>query len=370
MPRQCLWASAACGLLVACGNAPEDLAHCPIAPTSGEPVVVESAATELLRWPSAASQPTLALVDESAIFWYEDNGAIWRFVKGGAAPELLRAAPQPPVWLRGFVADADRIYWGEAELIAGFEPTPVPPGRLWSADKTNFDASLLLEVADAVVIPAGVADANVYAQRESFDGAFFSVAVAGGATSEVPSIPVSARLFGDRFYWVEPGADEEGGRLWRARSSDLTPRSLGPIEGSEIDVGPEHVLWHRDRYDNGPPQVLYQSFVLIDERRGCTANMPAAGESISFATAVDAEHVYWHSFNKLGSVTEYADGRPSPALPDFPLYRMHLDTGRIQRIDTPGFSSPAHSFVVGQDAENIYVTTPEALIAIRKPLTH
>jgi hypothetical protein len=112
---------------------------------------------------------------------------------------------------------------------------------------------------------------------------------------------------------------------------------------------------------------LYQSFVLTDERRGCTANMPAAGESISFATAVDTKHVYWHSYNKLGSVTAYTDGRPSPALPDFPLYRMQLDTDRIERLNTPNFSSPDHSFIVGQDAENIYVTTPEAFVSIRKP---
>jgi hypothetical protein len=366
VPPQCFWAFAACGVLVACGNASEDLGRCTIPPTPAEPAIVESEATQLLRWPSAASQPTLALVDESAIFWYEDNGAIWRLVRGGGAAELLRAAPQPAVWLQGFVADDDRIYWGEAELTAGFAPTPVPPGRLWTADKTNFDASLLLEVSDAIVIPAGVADANIYAHRGSFGGPLFRAAVDGGEPSDVP-LPVGARLFGDRFLWVEPGADEEPGELWRARPTDLTPHSLGPIEGSEIDVGPDHVLWHRDRYDNGPPPVLYQSFVLIDERRGCTADMPAAGESISFATAVDAKHVYWHSYNKLGSVGGYVDGRPGPALPNFPLYRMHLDTGRIQRIDTPGFSSPDHSFMVGQDSENIYVTTPEALMSIRKP---
>jgi hypothetical protein len=46
---------------------------------------------------------------------------------------------------------------------------------------------------------------------------------------------------------------------------------------------------------------------------------------------------------------------------------MHLGTGRIERIETPGFSSPDFSFIVGQDAENIYVTTPEALVSIRKP---
>lgn len=368
MPRQCLGFIAIAGVVGACGDASGELGQCPTdAAGSGALGVVESTATELWRWTEPAWQPTSALVDDSAIYWYQDDGAIWRLAKGASAAELLRPRQEPPVWLRGFVADDERLYWGEAGLLSEVEPTPVPPYRLWSADKDDFEPRVLLEDAGTPLLPVGASGGSVYAQRGDFGGPHVRVRGNGGDAVNAPEIPLAARLYGDRFYWVEPGSDDELGELWRGELNDPTPRSLGFIESSMLHVGPDHVLWHRDRYEQGPPAVLYESFVVIDEQRSCSASAPTAGESISFATAVDAEHVYWHSYNKLGGVEVYADGRQSPPSPDYPLYRMHLATRRIDRIETPGFSSPDRSFIVGQDAEHIYVSTPEALVSIGKP---
>lgn len=356
------------GVVGACGDATGELGQCPIdAAASGASGSVESTATELWRWAEPEWQPTSAIVDDDAIYWYQDDGAIWRFAKGASTAELLRPKQEPPVWLRGFIADDERLYWGEAALLSGVEPAPVPPYRLWSADKGDFEPRLLLENASAPLLPSGASGGSIYAQRGDFGGPYVRVPSDGGGAFDAPEIPLGARLYGDRFYWFEPGSNDALGELWRGRLSDPTPYSLGLIERSELDVGPDHVLWHRARHEQGPPAVLYESFVVIDERRSCSASMPAAGESISFATAVDADHVYWHSYNKLGGIEVGTDGRQSSPAPDYPLYRMNLVTSRVERVETPGFSAPNHSFIVGQDAENIYVSTPEALVSIRKP---
>jgi hypothetical protein len=335
-------------------------------PKNATPVVVETSAVELWRWPSAQATPLEGLVDDAAIYWYEDSGAIWRFVKGGSAAELLRAAQLPPVSVTGFVLDAERLYWGEAALSVGFQAMQVPPGTLLAADKTGANTRVVAELPDEIIFPVGVDAERVLGKLGSREGRYAQVALADGQLSPLESVPDGATLVDDRFYWLEP-ADDGHNTLWHARLGDPAPRSLGVIEGNSFDIGPSYVLWRRERYDSGPPRVLYQNFMLLDERRACRQPLPAAGESISFGAALDAEHVYWHSVNLVAGSPDYSDGRPSPALPDSPLYRLQIENGQVDELRTPGFTAPSGSFILAHDATHLYVATPEALVSIQKP---
>lgn len=367
LPARRSWlATALCASLASCTGDAFDASECSVEPVRVEsPAVVEATATELWRWPSASAQPLEGIVDDTAVYWYEDSGAIWRFVKGEGAAELLRPAPEPAIWIQGFVVGAERLYWGQAALSEGIEAVVAPPGRLFALDKTGGDATLLLEHDAEVVVPAGVNEAGIIVTLGGREGAFSQASLASGELSELTGIPSGARLVGDLFYWVEPSDDSETSTLWRARLNE-PPERVGIIEGFVFDVGPDYVLSRRGRYESGPPAVLYENFVLLDERSRCRS-MPAAGESILYRAALDSEHVYWQSYNAVGSVEVYADGRLSPPQPDLPLYRLNVRSGRVEEIVSPGFVAPDLSFILGQDAESLYVATPEALVAIPKP---
>jgi hypothetical protein len=364
--RQPVLPFVSCLFLSACGGGTSGSSVCRLEEASGTPSVVQTTATEVWRWPTAGSTPLQVVVDDTAVYWYEDSGAVWRWVKGASAAEQLRPAPEPGVWIRGrLLTDANALYWTEADILeGGFQPTLGAPGRLYRLEKESLDSTVVAELANPYGVAAGIYGSTVYIDGV---GTFMRIGLDGGGIDDVSEIPSGALLFEDRFYWLAPGSDTEPQELFRGHLNDPTLFSLGRMEASGLDIGPDHVLWHRERYDAGPPQVLYESFVVIDERRGCTAQMPAIGESISFATAVDESHVYWHSWNKLGSVTRYADGRQSPPLPDYPFYRMQLDSGRIERIETPGFSTPDGSSILGQDATHVFIATPDALVSIEKP---
>jgi hypothetical protein len=185
-----------------------------------------------------------------------------------------------------------------------------------------------------------------------------------------------SRVVGNQIYWAEP--EPENPRLLRAKFDQAEPEVVARIEGSDFDVGPGYVLWRQERLQTEPELVLVQNFVLLDEAAGCARALPSLGESLSFNTALDDDHVYWYSFNALGDVsystppaTAGGDSAESPSTPTttppMPLVRVSLKTGALERLQTPGFSLPLGSQIVGQDADQIYVSTSQALIAVRKP---
>lgn len=101
---------------------------------------------------------------------------------------------------------------------------------------------------------------------------------------------------------------------------------------SSFVAGRGVVLWTagETRLD---PLTLVEHFVMLNQNTGCVQELPNTELSIGQAL-LDAHHVYWKSFNALGSVTE---GQP---IPPADLLRVDPRTGRfalyIRRNPEPG----------------------------------
>src|SRR5690606_12801118 len=103
------------------------------------------------------------------------------------------------------------------------------------------------------------------------------------------------------------------------------------IEGWSYDVIGQRVAWVQETtlFD---PVILQQQVVTFDLITGCEHILPTDGFTISAGgrlPMVDASHVYWLSFNGLGTVRNStpADGEEQSALPpepSLPLLRVGL----------------------------------------------
>jgi len=119
------------------------------------------------------------------------------------------------------------------------------------------------------------------------------------------------------------------------------------------------VLWtpEETRFD---PLLLVQHFMMLNENTGCVQPLPSVEESIG-QILIDRHHVYWNSFNALGSFS------PGDTLSPLPILRVNLVTGRFERVTTPGLESTLTD-LIAQDADTLYLHPSNGgLIAVRKP---
>jgi hypothetical protein len=323
----------------------------------------------------------LLLVDAGDLYWYDEKGSILKLPRGEPRPLELRAAPggfvgdsqrasrDSGLSIDGFTSDAEHLYWAEASRYTGPDSGFVvgfsPPSRLLAVAKNGGQAQVLLESMDRTLRPVAVESGRIIVL--SNDG-FYELA--RDASQLVPiraNPPVEgSQVVGNQIYWTESGLEEP--RLLRARFDQAQPDVVADIEGSDFEVGPGYVLWRQERLRTEPELVLEQNFVLLDESTGCVQALPGSGESISFSTALDDEYIYWYSFNALGSVTDSSAAGLAPTpIPEMPLIRTSLRTGALERLQTPGFSLSLGDQIVGQDSEQLYVSTSQGLTAIRKP---
>ena len=102
--------------------------------------------------------------------------------------------------------------------------------------------------------------------------------------------------------------------------------------------------------------------MMLNENTGCVQELPSVELSIG-QTLLDGRHVYWQSFNGLGS--------SSPGQPDdlAPILRVDLRTGRFEHVATPGLEITVASGLAAQNDDILYVrqSPGNSLFAVRKP---
>lgn len=364
-------------LAIACGA--DSKAICPeVVAGTQEAIVLEATAEQL----TAQGNIELLIVDEGDLYWYDDSGAILKLPRGASRVQVLRAAPggfvgdtarrseEYGLTINGFISDADHLYWGEASRYTGLGAGSVegvePPGRLLSIPKNGGSEQVLLDSAVQTWRPVGGEASRIILRSE---GGYFQFDTAvGGLPKALPFDGEldTSRVVGRMLYWTELGQDRQ--TLFRTGLDEGEPERVAQIEGSDFEVGSGYILWRQESLQTEPELVLRQNLVMLDEATGCERALPDLGESISFTMAVDGNHAYWYSFNAIGgepaSTVGEAPAEPSPA---WPLIRVNLTTGLLERLDVPELSLDYGSQIVGQDSGRVYISTSIGLFAVNKP---
>jgi hypothetical protein len=320
------------------------------------PTPIDSTAAPI---PGAANVQA-AIVDDTGLYWIDRDGGIYGLPRGARAPEQLSAPPPAPFTLTGFVGDGDNLYWGE-----GVPPTlpsepgpPSPPGRLRSVSKAGGVTVTVAESDTRVFAPLGVRDGQVIVEVQTGDVGIFGVPSAGGEPvrlfDEVPT--AGRRMRGDDLYYLDPG---ENPALRRIPLAGGAPELVTRVEGTDFELGPGVVLWKESetRFD---PLVQVESLVLLEEATGCVRALPSLGETISVA-GLDADHVYWKSYNGLGSSS------PGDVPEPLPFVRVNLRTGAFERLVTAGFDATIFTDYLTEDESALYFRVDGGIVAVQKP---
>lgn len=325
------------------------------------PVDVESSFERV----AGASDVARIVADQSGVYWQDWSYRVFALGRGEATPRLLSTAALPApdsATVTGIVTDGGRVYWGEAGVHTGppnVDPPP-PPGRLHAVWKDGSGEQPLVESSTEVLYPLGVESGRVLAWVEgsamrglyavSIDGDGMERIVYDGPLDQQPT------LFRGSAYWV----DSETSTLFRSNLDGSVRQPIVTVEG-RVRIGDGFVLWQHEQVISDP-LTLVHNFVLFDEAGPCVTSLPGVGLSISSEIAISPPHVYWQSFNGLGSSS------PDQELPITPLLRVNLESGALEQIVTPGFDARLTDNILAQDADNLYVRThAREIIAVRKP---
>jgi hypothetical protein len=314
-----------------------------------------------------------AYADESGVYWIDFDGGIFGVKSGATSVTTFRPAPSTPGTRLGLTGDADRLYWTEAGAYppGPIEPSPPPPpGRLMTVSKDGGPSVVdnVVESPSLVLTPLGV-DASGRVFVTSSDGYLHEVTASGTLerVGNVPRLDGGLQMVDGRAYWL---AYEEAGDTTVPALYAATPGGSAPVRLRQIEddlgivpfvAGRGVVLWApgETRFD---PLLLVQRFMMLNENTGCVQELPSVELSIG-QTLLDGRHVYWQSFNALGS--------SSPGQPDdlVPILRVDLRTGRFDHVVTPGLEITVASGLAAQDADTLYVrqSPGNSLFAVRKP---
>lgn len=317
------------------------------------------------------------VVNDDGLYWRDDS-SLYALPRGQSEPVLLYALPgatseaTAPATsdlrraLTGLLVDADHLYWSEGPFVtgvdAGFVLGSSPPGRVLSMPKAGGGVQVLLDSSDRSATAAGLDDTRVIVKLGGPDAGYYALDKLGGSVSALaaPAPFDTSRVVGEQIYWTDPS--EENPQLYRAHFDATEPERLTRLEDNEFEVGPGYVLWRHEQTVTQPELLLDQNFMIWREGSGCVQALPGTGESISYSTARDAHHVYWHGFNALGSVSDSSDG--SSPLQEMSLLRLDLQSGAIARLEAPGFHSFVGDQILGSDAQYLYLATADGLVAI------
>jgi hypothetical protein len=236
---------------------------------------------------------------------------------------------------------------------------------LLSVSKDGGAVTTLIETPSQVLTPLGVDRAGRMFVRSS-DG-YVKEVTSSGALEGITNIPAinagGIQMVEDLAYWPgsDPGADRTP--LLAAAPGGGEPMRVTPLDASPllppVFVGRGVVLWAPEEY-RSEQRLFVQHFEMLNENTGCVQPLPSVELSIG-QTLLDGRHVYWQSFDGLGSA--------SPRQPDAaaPLLRVDLRTGRFEHVAVPGFEITVVTDLVAQDADTIYVRSNGELFAVRKP---
>ena len=307
-------------------SGPIGAASCPTFP-GGVREPIEVAAT---YEPVAGSQNVeRAYADESGVYWIEFDGSVHGLLEGSTTPITYSSnAELPPRSRLGFMSDASRLYWTEASAYpAGLlEPgPPPPPSRLMAVPKTGGTPELVVESPTTILTPLGIDPAGrIFVMSPENQ---LNEVTASGVLARVPNVPLldsgRIQLVDSQVYWSEYDSATEQTSVFAATPGAGAPVRVTAVEGGTyypFIAGRGVVLWtpEETRFD---PLLLVQHFMMLNENTGCVQPLPSVEESIG-QILIDDHHVYWHSFNALGSVSE---GEPLSAVP---ILRVNLVTGR------------------------------------------
>lgn len=317
-----------------------------------------------------ASNVEWAYADDSGVYWLDFDGGLHAWRRGDTSSTTLRPAPSTPGSQLGLIGDASRLYWTEAAAVepGPREPGyPPPPGRLLSLAKTGGAATTLTETPTQVLIPLGVASSGSVLVTTG-DGFVNEVSAAGELErlANIPALPGNGmQVVDDLVYWSAYESVSEETPLFVANASGGEPVRVTALPASSaltpFLAGHGVVLWSTEetRFN---PLLLAQHYVMLNQNTGCVQDLPSVDLSIG-QSVLDDHHVYWHSFNALGSSSS------TGSEPGLDLLRVDLRSGRLERLITPAMAAVSGGDLLAQSADTLYVRVNPGttLYALRKP---
>jgi hypothetical protein len=344
--------------------------------------------TTFVELPELANAELLrAVADDVTLFWIDATGAIFAWPHDSQQPpEQLKSAPDELRTVLRMTATETDLIWADAgaysEPVLGAYPPP-PPGRLYSMPKHGGEPLVLRETPDTLMHLVAATSDRVWFVEPGPDGELlYSLARDDGSVTQVTTSGEQRDpqiVAGQLYWWTEGEAsnDESGyyQDLFRQDLNGGQAEFVTAIEGWSYDVIGNRVAWLRETtlFD---PLVLQQHVVTFDMTTGCQHVLPSDGLTVAAGgrlPMVDATHVYWLSFNGLGTVSNPtpADGEPPPELPPepgLPLLRVQLDSGMLEQLVIDGLRIPlGGDTLVAQTGQGIYVRGDNGLVLVEKP---
>ncbi len=305
-----------------------------------------------------------ALVDDSGVYYFDQDAALFALPHGTDEPVMLRAPPAMPVSITALVGDGSTLYWGEAGPPMGLTPgPPPPPGWLYAIPKAGGESTIVLQADDEIFIPLGVSE-----DRIVVSGGGLSLVATDGSSREPLGYEVPdgyARFMHGKIYWTVPweGSNEDVGYfhdVFRADPLGRTTDEVVRIEGGEFLAGHGFVVWWQER-THFDPLVLDQNLAVFDERTGCAQPLPGVGLTVSTQAVMDGRHAYWESFNGLEGVS------PGDPIEGVPVLRADLRSGALEQVVTEGYAPTLTHDTIGQTDGAIYINADGTLVVINKP---
>ncbi|HEU5075248.1 MAG TPA: hypothetical protein VFU02_13755, partial [Polyangiaceae bacterium] len=300
-----------------------------------------------------------AVADADGLFWREDSGAV-RGVVDSEQIELQPALEEVRAGM-GMITDDSTLYFADAGppwMGPPEEPhDPPPPGRLYAVPKNGGPVELLLELDDAILTPLAVTEQGVVIFS---DERLYVVGEAGTELLDhIPPIPASydLQVADGRAYWSNWESVRESTELHAVDLAGGEPEVVTEIDGS-FTVGHGRVLWKPETLVEDP-LVLVNELMMLDLDTGCVTELPSRGETIG-TPVLDAQHVYWKSYNGLSAGESECD--------IYPLLRVDLETGTFEELEMDGFDVTICTDFLAQDDDAIFTRTRlgDPLVAIDK----
>ena len=339
------------------GRPPIDAPRCPLF----EGGVQEPAKRETNQAAVPATENTKqAVADDDGLFWRDDAGAV--FARIDSERIELRPALEGANAGMGMITDDTTLYFADAGAPWTGPPEeprdPLPPGRLYSVPKHGGPVELLLELEDAILKPLAVTEQGVVLL--SGERLYLVSDTGAELLDHIPPIPVSYALqvADGRVYWSDWNSVRELTELYAVDLAGGEPEVVTEINGS-FTVGHGRVLWEPETLIEDP-LVLVNELLMLDLDTGCVTELPTLGETVG-ALVLDAQHIYWKSYNGLSASESDCDV--------VPLVRVNLTTGVLEELEIDGFDVTICSDFLAQDDDRIFTRTRagEPLVAIDKP---
>jgi hypothetical protein len=322
---------------------------------------------------------SVPLVDDTALYWFDRDRKLYALALEGVGPvqslmrrELVPAAATPQTLTGPLMSNDSTVFWTETDTPpAGGLPEPillVPPSRLYGVAKTGGPADLLYESTTQVLRLVGArSDLLLLASDQSFEPVLaFSLSDKTLRAIQPELASTFDHASDTDLYWrLATSESNEVFDLYRTGFDGKDAERVATDVRGELRVVDDYAVWQHERLVVEPTLVLDQNFVVQHLDTQCAARpLPGVGESIS-SFSVDGSHVYWNSYNALGS----SDVSQGSSLGRSPILRANLSTGELEELIIPGFHAETTvDHLVAQTDKLLFVYGSAGLVAIDKPV--